>query len=383
MFVALLIIQLLAVAADVLHLRTLHRRGELSRVLAVWTIFTALLPVMVMGVSFLLPDNTTLVMRIAMWAIWLWVVVVPRRMLFYLLCRMGLRRTGYAVGFIMVALLVWGTTVGRTRIRVSRVEIASPNIPAGFDGMRIAHISDIHLGTLVNPEKELTRLADTLNSLNPELVMFTGDLVNIRSTELDERHAALLQLISAPVFSVTGNHDVGTYIKDSIATPAAVAEADIVARQRAADWHVLMDSTVRLERGGDTITLTGISYDASIRDHRHDREGAHRDIDAAYRGVDSSLYNITLAHLPQLWDRIRATEYGDLTLSGHVHSMQMKIPVGERGWSLAALMYERWGGLYTEAGKSLYINDGIGYVGYPLRMGAAPEVTLITLKRCE
>ncbi len=383
MFTLLIIIQIAAIAVDLGHLRGLRRRGELHPALTAWILFTALLPLLVMLAAFTMPDNGTATMRMMMWAIWLWVLIVPRRMVFYALNGIGLRRTGYVVGFLMVAAILWGTTAGRTRIRVAEVEVASPAVPAGFDGMRIVQISDIHLGTLVCPERELTRLADIINAIAPDIVCFTGDLVNLRPQELDDRHAALLRRIVPPVFSVTGNHDVGTYIKDSISMPAEVAETEVIARQQAMGWHVLVNRTVQLERDGDSITLTGIAYDASIRDHRHDRTPGHRNLAAAYAGADSAMFNITLAHLPQLWDNIRATEFGDLTLSGHVHSMQMKLPFGRRGWSLAALMYDRWSGLYTEEGKRLYINDGFGCVGYPIRLGAAPEITLITLRRCE
>ena len=103
----------------------------------------------------------------------------------------------------------------------------------------------------------------------------------------------------------------------------------------------------------------------------------------AYAGVPDSLFNITLVHLPQLWGQILETGHGDLTLSGHVHSMQFKIRPWGRGWSPASWIYEHWSGRYDADGRTLYVNDGTGYVAYPMRLGAWPEVTLFTLKRCE
>lgn len=95
-------------------------------------------------------------------------------------------------------------------------------------------------------------------------------------------------------------------------------------------------------------------------------------------------FNITLAHVPQLWEQITTAGYGDLTLSGHVHAMQLKIRFSGRGWSPASWLYEHWSGRYdNDDGRTLYINDGTGYVGYPMRLGARPEITLLTLKQCE
>lgn len=107
-------------------------------------------------------------------------------------------------------------------------------------------------------------------------------------------------------------------------------------------------------------------------------------MDKAYGDVPRETFNITLAHVPQLWEQITAAGYGDLTLSGHVHAMQLKIRFSGRGWSPASWLYEHWSGRYdNDDGRTLYINDGTGYVGYPMRLGARPEITLLTLKRCE
>ena len=262
------------------------------------------------------------------------------------------------------------------------MEICSDRIPEAFDGFRFVQITDMHVGTLVRPERELTRLADSVNAQRPEAVFFTGDLVNIRAGELDERTTALLRRIAGPVWSVTGNHDVGTYIKDSLRFPAAGEAREVVARQRAMGWTVLEDTTVYLRRSGDSISLTGLSFDPALRHLRHAPDLPPANLNAAYRGVPDSLYNITAVHIPQLWDQIAGEGYGDLTLSGHVHSMQLKIRLFGHAFSPAQLIYTRWSGRYDEKGRTLYINDGTGYVAFPMRLGAWPEITLITLKRC-
>lgn len=372
------------IVADWIHIRRHKRRGRpVGRWGIAWLAATDLLPAVILLLMVVSRDNGTRIMAVEMWLLWAWIVTVIPRMACYLFRIMRLRRTGYLVAGALTLLFVWGTTWGRTRLRVNRVEIASERIPAAFDGFRIAQISDLHVGTLVNPEGELRRIADSINALHPDAVVFTGDLVNIRASELDARMMRLLQRIEAPVWSVIGNHDVGTYIKDSLRFPAAENLREVIARQRQMGWTVLEDTTVYLHRGTDSISLTGISFDPALREQRHDRHLPAPQLPEAYAGVPASLYNITLVHVPQLWEQIIATGYGDLTLAGHVHSMQMKFRPWGRGWSPAQWLYTRWSGRYDKGHHTLYINDGTGYVAYPMRLGAWPEITLFTLKRCE
>lgn len=166
---------------------------------------------------------------------------------------------------------------------------------------------------------------------------------------------------------------MGTYIKDSLRFPAAGEAREVVARQRAMGWTVLEDTTVYLRRGADSISLTGLSFDPALRERRHDRDLPGTAIPKAYAGVPDSLYNIALVHIPQLWEQIVEAGYGDLTLSGHVHSMQLKIRPWGRGWSPAKWIYKHWSGRYDTGRHTLYVNDGTGYVAYPMRLGAWPR----------
>lgn len=377
------ILSLTAIAADFIHFRRRRRRKlPVRRALVAWVAATDALPILSSLIGALSRDNGPELMYLYMWLFWAWIVTVPPRLAFYAFNFVNLRRTGYVAACAFVLFALWGTTRGRTSIRVNRVEICSDRIPEAFDGFRFVQITDMHVGTLVRPERELTRLADSVNAQRPEAVFFTGDLVNIRAGELDERTTALLRRIAGPVWSVTGNHDVGTYIKDSLRFPAAGEAREVVARQRAMGWTVLEDTTVYLRRGGDSISLTGLSFDPALRHLRHAPDLPPANLNAAYRGVPDSLYNITAVHIPQLWDQIAGEGYGDLTLSGHVHSMQLKIRLFGHAFSPAQLIYTRWSGRYDEKGRTLYINDGTGYVAFPMRLGAWPEITLITLKRC-
>ena len=256
------ILSLTAIAADFIHFRRRRRRKlPVRRALVAWVAATDALPILSSLIGALSRDNGPELMYLYMWLFWAWIVTVPPRLAFYAFNFVNLRRTGYVAACAFVLFALWGTTLGRTSIRVNRVEICSDRIPEAFDGFRFVQITDMHVGTLVRPERELTRLADSVNAQRPEAVFFTGDLVNIRAGELDERTTALLRRIAGPVWSVTGNHDVGTYIKDSLRFPAAGEAREVVARQRAMGWTVLEDTTVYLRRGADSISLTGLSFD--------------------------------------------------------------------------------------------------------------------------
>ena len=379
-----LFLSLTAIVADGIHFyRRRRRKDPAGRALIAWVVVTDALPIISSVISALSRDNGTGLMYVYMWLFWGWIITVLPRLAFYVFNFIHLRRTGYVVAGAFVLFVLWGTTWGRTRIHVNRVEICSDRIPEAFDGYRFVQITDTHVGTLVRPERELTRLADSINALRPDAVFFTGDLVNIRAEELDDRIMALLRRIEGPVWSVTGNHDVGTYIKDSVSFPAADEAREVVARQRSMGWNVLEDTTVYLRRGADSISLTGLSFDPALRERRHDRDLPGTAIPSAYDGIPDSLYNITLVHIPQLWEQIVEAGYGDLTLVGHVHSMQFKIRPWGRGWSPAEWIYKHWSGRYEMGRHTLYVNDGTGYVAYPMRLGAWPEVTLFTLKRCK
>ena len=330
-------------------------------------------------------DNTTGLMAACMWLFWIWLFLFLPRLFFYLFRGMGWPRFGTVAAIAVAGLLVWGVTVGRTSVRVSRVAVFSEKLPASFDGFRIVQLSDMHVGTVVSPQRELRRIVDSVQSLHPDLIVFTGDLVNVRSSELNDRIAAILRGLQAPfgVISVVGNHDAGVYIKDTVRQSPAESQREVIAWQQRLGWQVLQDTTVYFSRDGERISVSGISFDPALRKKRHDAELPPAPLDVVYRDVPDSLFNLTAAHLPQLWPQIVESGYGDLTLSGHVHSMQMKIRLFGRAFSPARWLYERWSGLYSDGSHTLYINDGTGYVAYPMRLGAWPEITSITLRSCE
>ena len=359
-----------------------RRRRRL--IAAAWV--TDVMPFIFSGAAFILcSDNPTWTVAVSMWVFFAYMILAVARLPLNISIiasrRRPLRIVGGVLSVAVAAAFIYGMAVTRTDYTVNRVEIVSDRLPVSFDGYSIVQISDLHIGSMVRPQHETERIVEICNSLNADMVAFCGDLVNIRWTEIDTV-ADLLGRLQARdgVYAVTGNHDLGVYVRDTLALPVSENTRRVIEAERALGWHVLDNETAYIRRGGDSVSLTGLSFDREWAEKRHSPDLPTGGIGAAYVGVPHSLFNITLAHIPQLWDDIVAEGYGDVTLSGHVHSMQMKLRVGRRGISPAAIRYRRWSGLYSEDGHNLYINDGLGCVLFPMRVGARPEITLLVLR---
>ena len=352
---------------------------------ALW--LTDVLPFLVMAFALLLHDNPTWLSVMMLWAVWAYVVLsiarFPTMATVAFFRRNWVRVMGAAVSVLAVVIFVYGMAVTRTDYEVRRVVIESEKVPGSFDGYKIVQISDMHVGNMVCQQQELNEIISICNGLEADAIAFTGDLVDIRYSELSDDVLERLAMLKARdgIYSVTGNHDIGVYVKDSISLPPAVSIQKVIEAQRKIGWRVLEDETIHLRRGEDSISLTGISFSPVLQEFRHSAKIPDVAIEKAYDGKAEGGFNITLVHIPQLWDVIVSKQLADLTLSGHVHAMQMKLPIGKRGISPSRVKYRRWSGLYEEGGRWLYINDGVGYVLYPMRIGARPEITLFELRR--
>ena len=287
---------------------------------------------------------------------------------------------------IVASVLVIGVVHTRKELAVKSVEIVSPRLPHAFDGYRIAFFSDLHIGSLTSAEQMCERVVERVNALDADLVVFGGDLINARYDELSPELAEVLGRVKARdgVVAVLGNHDTGVYVRDTVALPIEENTRLLIERIEGMGWRVVNDDTEYLARGGDTLTLTGIGFSRELLEHRHSANVADSlDIRPIYEGVPNDKFNITMSHMPQLWRKVSALGYGDLVLSGHVHAMQMKGCVGGYEFSPAQLMYSEWSGLYNDSTNHLYITDGVGSVGFHLRIGAPPEITSLTLRRAD
>ncbi len=292
-------------------------------------------------------------------------------------------RIGMVAALVLFCIMLWSATVGRNRIITEHVTIESDKVPAAFDGYKIALFTDLHVGNEPTNNRFIRNLVERVNSEHPDLVINAGDLVNIQVNELNEKVVSILSSIRATdgVCSVFGNHDLGIYMnRHSNLTPAENTR-QLAEKQHMMGWTVLDNETVYIQRGNDSISITGVNFPANHRlNNRHTADFARCDFATAYQGVPDSLFNVLIAHTPEVWDAARASGPADLTLSGHVHAMQFKIRIGNWTWSPARWMYPRWSGLYEEEGKKLFINDGLGYVMYPMRIGTYPSITVFTLR---
>lgn len=378
---------LLSLLLDYLILGKLCRRSERQRN---WMIALAILdtlPTIINLPLYLFSfDNHIPMSPLACWTNYIFMVGVVARQpfsLFYIISRnKWLRAAGGVCSLVAVTMFLYGMAVTRTNYIINEVTIQSSRLPQSFNGYRIVQISDIHAGNLVNAEKEIAKVVELSNTLDADMVAFCGDMIDIRHSEITPQIVDILKRLKAKdgVYSITGNHDIGVYIRDSIRLTLKENTRLLMDKQKQMGWQMLDNQTTYIHRDKDSITLTGISFSQSLQEKRHSSNMSQVTLDSIYLNTPREMFNITLAHLPQLWDNILKAHPADLTLSGHVHAMQIAAKVGQWRLSPSMLLYKRWSGLYEEQGRYLYINDGIGYGMYPMRIGARPEITLLKLK---
>ena len=212
----------------------------------------------------------------------------------------------------------------------------------------------------------------------PDLIFFTGDLVNNEASEVKE-YLDVFNKLRAPrgVFSVTGNHDYGDY--KSWASPEVKQQNfnDLIEAHRLLGFNLLKNSNQFIEEGGDKLAIIGIENWGAGRFSRYGK------LDEAYKGTDEAAVKLLLSHDPSHWDAEVRKNYKDIDISfaGHTHGFQFGIELGNFKWSPSQYAYKQWAGLYTEGNQHLYVNRGFGYLGYPGRIGMPPELTIMELKR--
>ena len=279
---------------------------------------------------------------------------------------------GVVAALLLCGCCIYGFTRGPQRLEVRTAEVASSRLPDTFDGYRIVHISDLHVGTLTHDSDLLQRLVAKVNSLEADAVVFTGDLVNASPNELLPHRQVLSQLTARDgVWSVLGNHDYCEYARYDRPDGAALNRAAVIRTQREMGWRILLNDGATIERDGEKIAVIGVENDG------RPPFPSRGDLAKAKNGVDEGLFTILLSHDPTHWRRkVLPEEAADLTLSGHTHAMQFEL----FGLSPSALTYREWGGLYREGERMLYVSKGAGGTA-PFRFGAWPEITVITLKK--
>lgn len=282
---------------------------------------------------------------------------------------------GITVGGTLFTSLLYGFS-NKYNYKVKRVPLRFPNLPASFKGLKVVQISDVHSGSF-NNKAAVQKGIDAILQLQPDLILFTGDLVNNEAKEMLP-YMDVFNKLKAPlgVYSVFGNHDYGDYVAwESGAEKKANLETlkQIHAKM---GWRLLLDEHVTLERSGERIALIGIQNWSALSNFPK-----YGDLPKAYAGAEAYPFKILMSHDPTHWDAQVRKDFKDidLTLSGHTHGFQFGVEIPGFRWSPVQYVYRQWAGLYQEEGQSIYVNRGYGFIGYPGRVGMLPEITLLEL----
>ena len=310
------------------------------------------------------------------------------------------RIVAMTVALFSLIVLGYGYYVGRSRYVVNEQTLCFPNLPKQFDGYRIAHFSDLHLGTFYDGHQEdVTTIVNLINSLDCDAILFTGDLVNYESRESNGYRRVLSQLKAKDgVFAVMGNHYYSMYIKTLSPEMVKADIEELQRRERSYGWQLLLNENVVLKRGNDSIAIIGTENDGrppfpSLGDlpkatqglcrvmlHETTTDSLHANdatTDSLHRTWKGHTFSILMTHDPTHWRRNVLPETNiDLTLSGHTHAGQFKV----FGWSPMQYIYTEWSGIYQQGSQVINVNDGVGQVMFPYRFGAWPEIDVITLK---
>lgn len=268
-------------------------------------------------------------------------------------------------------LMAYGFFFGWRHVIVRRATCVSPLLPASFNGYRVLQLSDIHIGTYLRNRRFIDKLVALVNDQHADLVVFTGDLVNVSAEEVIPFQHVLKQVSATDgVLSIMGNHDYCEYGEDKSERNVAKNQTVLHYLEEKIGWHLLMNEHVLIHRGDDAIAIIGVENIS--RPPFQD----YGDLKKAMEGLPQGMFKILLSHDPSHWRRgvLHQTDIA-LTLSGHTHAGQLR--VGRLSPSKVA--YQEWGGKYTEDGSMLYVSTGIGGT-VPFRLGAWPEINIITLQ---
>ena len=273
--------------------------------------------------------------------------------------------------------MLYGTTYGRLHYTVTEEEIITDRLPASFDHYKIVQLSDLHLGNFKNGTGFITDIVKQVNELNPDLIVFTGDLVNNKGDELDPYIDILSQLHAKDgVYSVLGNHDYGDYVRWKNKKAKQENLKQLIQKQGSMGWKMLNNDSEYIYRGNDTIAIIG------VENWGEPPLPQYGSLQKAYPNLTDTTFKILLTHNPVHWDaEVLPSTNIDLSLSGHTHAMQLKLGFGKFCISPSSWKYKRWSGLYNSGKQYLYVNEGIGYVFLPMRIGATPEITVINIKK--
>lgn len=345
-----------------------------------------------MAVFILLPkrSDNDLLLHISMWMGFIYLSIYFPKIIAALISLIGLalRRFGFQrkinilgamIGLLLFVGMWYGALVNRYSLKTNELEVKVEALPTSFEGYKIAQISDLHVGTFGSDTTFVSALVKEVNRLEPDLIVFTGDIVNRRSSELLP-FVSTLRRLSAPdgVISVLGNHDYGHYYNWPTEADRHLDVEQLMDYMIDMDWELLTNSNTIIygQNPADSLVIMG------VENWGEPPFPSYGDLATTYSMVNPESVKILLTHNPMHWAKYVApndTLKIDLTLSGHTHAMQIAFG----NVSPAAMRYPQWGGLYQsgDGKRPLYVNIGSGTVAIPMRIGATPEITLFTLTK--
>jgi predicted MPP superfamily phosphohydrolase len=271
--------------------------------------------------------------------------------------------------------LTYGIAFGRFDFTTRRVRMNFPRLPAVFNGLKVIQISDFHIGTFVHHLAQVQYLVDRINDERPDLLLFTGDFVNNISEEMDP-FLDVLNTLQAGIgkYSILGNHDYGEYVRWKTEQDKKDNLSRLIRLQKDIGFDLLLDESRKIKVSDRYVELIG------IQNWGLPPFPQYGDLNKALKDVDEHAFKILMSHDPTHWDaQVREKTDIDLMLAGHTHGAQFGIEIPGWRWSPVTMRYRQWGGLYTEGKQSLYVNTGLGSIGYPGRVGMPPEITVFEL----
>lgn len=284
--------------------------------------------------------------------------------------------SGLILSFGVAFTLGYGVLAGKKMIRMEELSLDIPDLPAGLNGVKIVHISDVHLGSYGN-DRFLERCVDKINGVEPDLILFTGDMVNNFYQEMAGFEDQLGRLKArSGKFAILGNHDYGDYSDWDSPERKGLNSATIKQKIGEAGFRLLLNRSAQVEIRDTSIYLIG------VENWGHPPFPQYARLDSAMQNVPGESFRILLTHDPAHWSNqvLYQTDI-PLTLAGHTHGGQLAVKIAGMEFSFICLVSKNWGGLYRENGQYLYVNRGLGCVGLPARIDMAPEITVISLFR--
>jgi len=289
----------------------------------------------------------------------------------------SISKLGIGIAGLQFGAMIYGATKGRFNYDIVNQPIEFDNLPDSFNGVKIVQLSDIHVGSFFDNHNEIEKAINKVNELNPDYILFTGDMVNNYAWELDGWEEIIGKLKAKQgKFSILGNHDYADYVQWDNEADKAKNLASLKQRQAKMGFRLLLNESVKLERNGEFIELLG------LENWGKGRFAKYGDLVKTMKNSVTNSFKILMSHDPSHWDEqvLEKTDI-NLALAGHTHGMQYGVKIGSFQFSPVQFRYPRWAGLYTENKQHLYVNRGFGYIGFAGRVGISPEITLLELRQ--